>query len=164
VVGDKTVKVWDVMKGEVILTFRGHDHWVVGAAFSADGKRVVSTSWDRWHEHLKVWDAATGRIALALDLGTGPQPPGAVFSPDGKRLAAVLDRTVLVWDAERDQQFARQRWSRWHQDIAQECEDAGKWFAAAFQLGRLVEAKPSDAPLRARRARVLGELRQVKAP
>jgi WD40 repeat protein len=155
--------VWDLTTRKVLVQFKGHEHRVVGAAFSPDGKRLVSTSWDDGQSHLRVWDATTGRIALVLNLGRGRRPPRAVFSPDGNRLAAVLDWSVVVWDAQRDRTFTERRWSRWHEKRARECEEAGKWLPAAFHLKRLLETNPSDASLQARRTRVLEKLHQAKA-
>ena len=65
-------------------------------AFSPDGKRIVSGSWDKT---VKVWDAATGQETLTLKGHTGAVTSVA-FSPDGKRIASGSeDKTVKVWDA-----------------------------------------------------------------
>ena len=45
--GDQTVKVWDAMSGQEMLTLKGHTNWVRGVAFSPDGKRVASASEDQ---------------------------------------------------------------------------------------------------------------------
>ncbi len=55
-------------------TLAGHDYLVWSAAFSADGKRILTGSWDKT---AKVWDAATGQELLTLrnrvrSLGVGP--------------------------------------------------------------------------------------------
>jgi WD40 repeat protein len=44
---DKTAKVWDAASGEELLTLRGHSGPVYGVAFSPDGKRLATASWDR---------------------------------------------------------------------------------------------------------------------
>jgi WD40 repeat protein len=56
------VKVRDVVSGREILSLQGH----TSAAFSPDGKRLASVSWD--HETVRVWDlglltATPGRAA-----------------------------------------------------------------------------------------------------
>ena len=51
---------------------RGHDDSVVSAAFSPDGKRVVTASEDNT---ARIWDAATGREIVALKGHEGPVRP-----------------------------------------------------------------------------------------
>ena len=75
----------------------GHLKEVHGLAFSPDGKRLASSSWDHT---IKLWDVAGGN-----ELQTLRGHPAFVdcvsFSGDGKRLAsASWRRDVRVWDAE----------------------------------------------------------------
>ena len=49
---DKTVRIWDARTGELLLTLSGHDGWVTTVAFSKDGRRIVSGSFDGT---IKVW-------------------------------------------------------------------------------------------------------------
>jgi WD40 repeat protein/tRNA A-37 threonylcarbamoyl transferase component Bud32 len=76
------------------LTFRGHAGEVTAVAFSPDGSRVASTSWNE----AKVWDAVTGKEILTLPGKVG-WSKGVTFSRDGKRLATIGFQTVKVWDA-----------------------------------------------------------------
>ncbi len=77
------------------ITLRGHTHPVWAVAFSPDGKRVASGSWDG----VKLWDAATGQSIRTLKGDSGPVS-GVSFSPDGGRLASAgHNRMVRVWDA-----------------------------------------------------------------
>jgi WD40 repeat protein len=89
------VKVWVAASGRQTLTLKGHTGYVSSVAFSPDGKRLASASWD---ETVKVWDLATCQETFTLKGHTGGISSVA-FSPDGKRLAsASWDRTVKVWD------------------------------------------------------------------
>jgi len=42
--GDRTVRVWDAVKGMELLSLKGHTNVVTSVAFSADGKRIVTGS------------------------------------------------------------------------------------------------------------------------
>ena len=57
------MRVWDAASGAELLVLRGHEGSVTAAAFSPDGARIVSGSWD---ETVRVWDAASGAELLVL--------------------------------------------------------------------------------------------------
>ncbi len=70
-------------------------------AFSPDGKRIVSGSWD---QTVRVWDAQTGQELSPLKGHTG-EVFSVAFSPDGKRIVSGSgDRTIRVWDAQTGQE------------------------------------------------------------
>ena len=54
---DQTVRVWSAVTGECEQTMKGHSRWVMSAAFSPNGQKIVSVSRDRT---VRVWDSATG--------------------------------------------------------------------------------------------------------
>src|SRR5262249_16983522 len=64
-----------------IVTLKGHTNAVNNVAYSPDGKRLASVSYDGT---TKVWNAQTGQELLSLKGGGN----GVAFSPDGKRLAS----------------------------------------------------------------------------
>ena len=73
-----------------------HDDVVQRAAFSPDGRRIVTASFDRT---ARVWDAATG-AAVGAPLRHEDRVLHAAFSPDGRSIVTASDdRTARVWDA-----------------------------------------------------------------
>jgi WD40 repeat protein len=90
------VRVWDVATDAQLLLLKGHFAAVNSAAYSPDGKRVISASDD---DTVRIWDATSGVQLLVLQGHTG-QVFSAAFSPDGRRVvSASLDHTARIWDA-----------------------------------------------------------------
>jgi WD40 repeat protein/tRNA A-37 threonylcarbamoyl transferase component Bud32 len=75
----------------------GHTGTITYAAYSPDGRRIVTASGDKT---ARTWDATTGK---ALHVLRGHMLPlnHATFSPDGTRVVTSSDDdTARVWDAE----------------------------------------------------------------
>jgi WD40 repeat protein/Tfp pilus assembly protein PilF len=93
---DNTLRLWDVAAGAQIgQRLIGHSNFVTSAIFSADGKRVVTTS----HDHTaRIWDARTG-APLGNPLLHPYEVLAAAFSPDGtKVVTGSSDHKVREWD------------------------------------------------------------------
>jgi predicted oxidoreductase (fatty acid repression mutant protein) len=95
--------VWDAVTRKRIATLEGHTDIVNSAAFSLDGQRIVTASYD---DSARVWDAVTGKQIAALE-GHTSRVNSAAFSPDGKRVVTASDdRTARIWDAVMGKQIA----------------------------------------------------------
>jgi WD40 repeat protein len=74
-----------------------HQKRVRAAAFSPDGRLVVTASWDNT---ARVWEAGTGKPVAAPLRHKGPVNYAA-FSPDGRLVVtASLDNTARVWEVD----------------------------------------------------------------
>jgi hypothetical protein len=74
----------------------GNDRVVSSAAFSPDGRRIVTASADHTAH---IWDAATGKESAVLR-GHEDIVTSAAFSPDGTRIVTASDDdTARIWDA-----------------------------------------------------------------
>lgn len=117
---DETVRLWysvndigtdTVLANVNIATLEGHTLDVFGAVFSPDGSRLASVSWDNT---IRLWDATTGEHMVTLEsesegssytsLNASSPDYGIAFSPDGIRLASLMERQynhvhVHLWNA-----------------------------------------------------------------
>lgn len=85
----------DSVRDDSLYDWQGHQG-TAGAEYSPDGRRLLSWGWDGV---VRVWDASTGRLELALAAHDGPISD-ADASYDGTRIvSAGYDGTVRVWDA-----------------------------------------------------------------
>jgi serine/threonine protein kinase/WD40 repeat protein len=78
--------VWDLHTGAPRSSCRGSSYEVYALAFRPDGMTLASASEGR----INLWDVATGRLLLGLDVGY--MTLGLAFSPSGDRLAAGSSR------------------------------------------------------------------------
>jgi hypothetical protein len=73
-----------------------HTEWVTSAAYSPDGRTIVTASGD---QTARLWDAATGEHQRTLS-GHTDWVTSAAYSPDGRTIVTASDdRTARLWDA-----------------------------------------------------------------
>jgi WD40 repeat protein len=84
-----------VSSGKVEAELKGHTNWATSVAFSRDGGRVVSGSYDKT---VRIWNATTGKVETELK-GHTHWVMSVAFSQDGSRVVSgSKDRTVRVWN------------------------------------------------------------------
>jgi len=114
--GEVNVKLWKVSDGSLVRTFgstvtdvqtawsdgalqrtlTGHTFFVSSAAFSPDGTKLVTGSWDMT---AKIWSVSTGTVLKTLS-GHTDAINADDWSPDGTVIAtASADSTIKLWNA-----------------------------------------------------------------
>jgi WD40 repeat protein len=85
--------VWDAETGLLRETLSGHAARVNDAAFSPDGRFIITASQD---DTARIWDSESGLLLGAL-AGHTAQIYCARFSPDGRVIAtSSADATVRI--------------------------------------------------------------------
>ncbi len=102
---DKTVQVWPVPQGVQledpaaegnVFTYRGHTTFVSAVAWSPDGRRIASASYDNT---VQVWEPTPESNTLTYN-GHMSFVITMAWSPDGRRIASGAgDNTVQVWNS-----------------------------------------------------------------
>jgi WD40 repeat protein/serine/threonine protein kinase len=96
--GDRTVKVWDMVRRRKIATLP-HEQPVRTAVFLSEGKALATASADGL---LRVWDLESLKEVARLSIGTiapASEQSGLAFSPRGELVAVTEpDGTVNVWN------------------------------------------------------------------
>jgi WD40 repeat protein len=92
---DRTVHIHRLAEGAEAIVLRGHKDFVSSIAYSPDGTKIASGSWDK---SVMIWDTTTGQLLKRL----GDHRAGVTnisFSPDGQLLAVgTQDGALQLWD------------------------------------------------------------------
>src|SRR5262249_17111723 len=93
----KYARLYDAHNGSKLAVLEGHEEVVVSAAFSPDGGRIATASWDGT---ARVWDAGTGKELFVIR-GHEGRVYSVEFSPGGEwLLTASEDGTARLWYAD----------------------------------------------------------------
>ncbi|RPJ21855.1 MAG: hypothetical protein EHM33_25040, partial [Chloroflexi bacterium] len=93
-----TIKLWDATTGRELLTLAGHTGWVMGIAFSPDGKRLISTSLDGT---ARVWSLTPGNETVTVASPAAVYGVRVAYNPNGQEFATNGgDGTATLWNAE----------------------------------------------------------------
>jgi WD40 repeat protein len=92
------VKLWDVLTGECLYIYTGHNLPVNAAVFSPDGNTIASSSED---STIRLWRVLPGRSnpEIRTLVGHDRRVWSIAFSPDGRTLVSGgEDCTLRLWD------------------------------------------------------------------
>ena len=164
-----SVVIREMASGRIVHTLTGHSGDVVSMAFSPDGRRLATASFDRT---LKLWDVETGQDVFTLRGHTAGLTCLA-FSPDGNQIVTgSFDATARVWNAtplasnmtaEHDARYRKKV------EALAQLEDAtddlsrakilagsGQWGMAAEAFARAAAKDPDNLQLRYQQIDALG--------
>ncbi len=101
---DRTVRVWNLERGENVLVLIGHEGWVRSVAVTPNGRWALSASSDRT---IRVWDLKKGK-SVAILTGHEDQVNAVAVTADGCwAISASSDRTVRVWNVRQEECVAK---------------------------------------------------------
>jgi WD40 repeat protein len=120
--GDRRVRFWDLKTGAELPSLHGLDHWVIGLAYSLDGRSFATATGDPLYSapelddnslgaqfaqvfiqagfqqgatiDVRVWDSPATQEGRPLAVGKGPA--ALAFRPDGL-LAVGRDGAIELW-------------------------------------------------------------------
>jgi WD40 repeat protein len=92
---DRTLRVWDLTRGQCLATLEGHRGPVRAVALAPDGRRAVSGSGDRM---LRVWDLASGHCLMTIEAHKELVSAVAVSADGHVCVSASWDKMLKVWD------------------------------------------------------------------
>jgi len=93
---DKTVKLWDAVTGQCLLTFSDHENWVRSVCFHPSGQYVLSVSDDR---SMRVFDIANARCIRTLAEAHGQFVTALTQHLTLPYVATgSVDREIKVWE------------------------------------------------------------------
>lgn len=92
---DRTIRVWEADRGQLLYVLRGHSNTVSSLAWSPAGETLASGSYDGI---LRLFDARTGQLGSELK-GHAGSIYSVAWSPDGHMLASGGNDEILrLWD------------------------------------------------------------------
>lgn len=99
---DNTVKLLEISSGQGLSSFSGHQTRVRAAAFSPDGKYLLTKS----NSEYILWEIESSTIMLEIPAPLGDaQILGAAFSQDGQYIALIdKDSAITIFEIESAQQ------------------------------------------------------------
>lgn len=100
--GDAIMKLWDVLTGEVLRSYKEHSRGIACAQVSPSRKLIVTGGNDQL---IKVWDAETG-VCLTTLVGHTDLVRTIAFDEERRRIVSgSYDKTLRLWDLDSGEQL-----------------------------------------------------------
>jgi WD40 repeat protein len=97
---DRTVRLWDAVRGTELRAYEGHANSVIQVAFGGDRKTVLSggSQYRQADAFARQWDLATGRLLQRLEGREAFSVAALAFSADGRMvLTGGSDKSLRLW-------------------------------------------------------------------
>lgn len=95
---DSTICIWSLPNFEKLCVLRGHRHVISNIAINLDISLLISASHD---STVRIWSLNTGENVAVLSGFTDKEVHNAIFSPNGKLIAACCeDGSLAIWETE----------------------------------------------------------------
>ena len=140
---DGTIRIWDADTKKPVRQLLGHDANVYSAAWSRDGKKVVSGGLPE--DSLRVWDLSKlGKVAFDREL---QDHPAIAWYPEGAKLVVAEKGDVVIQTEDGETQWLRNQQERPPEIIALDVHPSGKQIACVSGSGRIwtMDAETMDA-------------------
>lgn len=95
------IYVWNVQTGKLVDVMAGHEAPIASLAFSPNGERVASVSWDGTS---RVWDLF-GRSGNVEPFNLASDGLAVAYKPDGTEVACTtLNGQIIIWNIRESKQ------------------------------------------------------------
>lgn len=91
------IRWWDEVNNKWVSVINYQKNWAYSCAFSPDGKKVITPSYDGT---IKIWDVNIGECIQILNANICRCPGSASFSNDGKLIVSGSSKSIRIWDCE----------------------------------------------------------------
>lgn len=92
---DKTVRLYDINKGQVLKAFAGHQLSVSKCVFNPYGNLIISGSKDNT---IKFWDVTSGLCVKTISSHLGEVTSVEMNSNGSLLLSSSKDNSIRLWD------------------------------------------------------------------
>lgn len=93
---DRSVKLWDSMTGQCLMTFNVHDNWVRNVIFHPNGKYIISCSDDK---SIRVFDVKENRCFRTIaDAHSHFVSSIAISSINPVLVSGSVDKNISIWN------------------------------------------------------------------
>ena len=94
--GDKTVKLWNKHKGDLVRTLNGHGGSVWSVAFASNN--ILASGSDSYDKKIRIWDTNSGNM-LRTPSGHGNLIWQVAIDSNDLLASSSWDRTIKIWGA-----------------------------------------------------------------